>query len=147
MSAPQIPIPRTILNPKLFSCSFSSNQLCSEEYLFWRIVINAIIRNFTRSLHRELDPSWNRVFYARWCVHTYLHYIVTQINIGCVVSHPMNKLKSSKWKWCRVNVTSQLKKQKRHWMIRTPTGWVTASNWTKTSMIMGQEGTKPNSPL
>jgi hypothetical protein len=41
-------------------------------YLFRWIIIYAIIWYFTWSLHRELDPSRNRILHARWCIHPYL---------------------------------------------------------------------------
>ena len=45
----------------------------AKKYHFWRIVVYPVIWNFTRSLNSKLNPCWNRVFKARWSIHTYLN--------------------------------------------------------------------------
>lgn len=51
----------------------------AEPYLFRRIIVYAVIRNFTRSLYRELDPSRNGVLNARWSIHADLQFMIERV--------------------------------------------------------------------
>lgn len=51
----------------------------AEPYLFGRIIVYAIIRNFSWSLYRELDPSRNGVLNARWSIHVDLQFMIERV--------------------------------------------------------------------